>query len=96
MTWARVAAENFSLTKGTLKKISKTPGVTRGFCGNCGTTITYDSGTAVEGQDWSGDAWFSAVTLDDPAVVEPRSHVFMSHKQPWIHLADGLPTFDEF
>ena len=69
---------------------------TQRFCGDCGTTLTYAADSEVEGQDWSADAWFSATTLDDPSVAEPKAHVFVSHQQPWIRLADGLPTFPEF
>ena len=95
-SWAKVAAEDFSVTKGTIRQIAKTPGVSRGFCGDCGTTLTYAAEGEVEGQDWSADAWFAAATLDDPSIAEPKAHVFVSHQQPWIKLADGLPTHQEF
>ena len=96
VTWAKVAAEDFAVTKGEIRKFQKTPGITRGFCGDCGTTLTYAAETEVEGQDWSADAWFTASTLDNPSVAEPKTHVFVSHQQPWIKLADNLPTFQEF
>ncbi len=96
VTWAKVPSEDFTVTKGTIKTCQKTPGITRGFCGDCGTTMTYAAESEVEGQDWSKDAWFSAVTLDDPSIVAPQNHVFVSHKQPWITLPDGAPAFDTF
>jgi hypothetical protein len=96
VTWAKVAAEDFIVTKGKIKIFEKTLGIKRGFCGDCGTTLTYAAASEVEGQDWSADAWFSAATLDDPSVAEPKTHVFISHQQPWIKLSDELPTFSEF
>ena len=96
VTWAKVAAEDFCLTKGEVKICQKTPGIRRGFCGDCGTTLTYAAEQEVEGQDWRADAWFAAATLDDPSIASPRSHVYVSNQQPWIKLADGLPTFTEF
>lgn len=96
VTWAKVAASDFAITKGKLKTIEKSPGIRRGFCGDCGTTLTYSAQSEVDGQDWSADAWFSAVALDDPSIVEPSTHVYVSHQQPWIMLADGLPVFQEF
>ncbi len=96
VTWAKVAAKDFAVTCGEIKNIEKTPGVRRGFCGACGTTLTYAAATEVAGQDWSEDAWFAAATLDDPSVAEPKTHVFVSHQQPWVRLADDLPTFQEF
>ena len=96
VTWSKVAAADFKITSGSLKQIEKTPGVRRGFCGDCGTTLTYAADGEVEGQDWGADAWFAATTLDDPSVVEPKTHVFVSHQQPWIKLDDELPRFKEF
>ncbi|MGI9370813.1 MAG: GFA family protein [Ruegeria sp.] len=96
VTWAKVPAPEFQVTKGAIKTCSKTSGITRGFCGDCGTTLTYAAGHEVEGQDWSKDAWFAAVTLDDPSIVAPQNHVFVSHKQPWITLPEGAPAFDTF
>ena len=95
-TWSKVAAKDFRTTKGSIKEIEKSTGVIRGFCEDCGTTLTYSARTEVDGQDWSDDAWFSTAALDDPSIAEPKSHVFASQKQPWITIADGLPTFEEF
>ncbi|MEW2911451.1 GFA family protein [Leisingera sp. JC11] len=96
VTWAKVAKEDFAVTKGGIKTIEKSPGIVRGFCGDCGTTLTYAAMSEVDGQDWSADAWFSATTLDDPSIARPKAHVFVSHRQPWIKLNDGLPEFQEF
>lgn len=96
VTWAKVAAADFVVTKGEIKLCEKLQGVKRGFCGDCGTTLTYAAEHEVDGQDWSADAWFSATSLDDPSIAKPATHVFVSHQQPWIKLADGLPVFQEF
>lgn len=96
VTWARVAAADFEVTRGAIRTIEKSPGIIRGFCGDCGTSLTYDAKSEVEGQDWSAEAWFSAATLDDPSIVKPKAHVYVSHRQPWIKLCDDLPTFPEF
>jgi hypothetical protein len=96
VTWAKVAAEDFAVTKGEIQKIEKTQGISRGFCRDCGTTMTYAAYTEVEGQNWSADAWFAAATLDDPSIAGPKAHVFVSHQQPWIKLADSLPKHPEF
>ncbi len=96
VTWAKVAAEDFTVIKGEVRQIEKTPGIIRGFCKDCGTTLTYAAESEVEGQDWSADAWFAAATLDDPSIAEPKTHVFVSHQQPWVKLADDLPIFQEF
>jgi len=96
MTWAKVAAKNFSVTDGKVKYCEKTPDIKRGFCGSCGTTLSYCAETLVDGQNWQDDAWFAATTLDDPSVASPKSHIYVSHQQPWIALADNLPAFEKF
>ena len=47
-------------------------------------------------QDWAGKVWFLAPTLDDPSIVSPTGHYYISHQQPWVKLNDGLPTFEKF
>ena len=86
-TWAGMKTSFLNVTKGTIKTCETTPGVERGFCENCGTSLTY----ANEG-DWPGIISVLAVTLDDPACVKPTAHVFTAHQQPWVKLDDGLPT----
>jgi hypothetical protein len=96
VTWAKVMAADFAVTKGEIKICEKSPGIKRGFCGDCGTTLTYAAEIEVDGQNWQADAWFAAATLDDPSIAVPKAHVYVSHRQPWIKFADELPTFPEF
>ena len=49
-----------------------------------------------EEQDWQGQVWFLAATIDDPSIAAPTGHVYVSHQQPWVKLDDGLPVFQEF
>jgi len=95
-TWSKVKGENFRVIKGEIKTCETSPSVERGFCGTCGTSLTYGAKAEVEGQNWQGDAWFATATLDDPAIAAPVRHVYVSHQQPWIKLGDGLPTCPKF
>lgn len=95
-TWCGYKEENFEVTKGRIKICETSPSVERGFCGDCGTSLTYVARAVVSGQDFSGQIAVLAPTLDDPSVASPTAHVYVSHQQPWIKLADGLPTFPEF
>ena len=45
---------------------------------------------------WPGQVGVLAPTLDDPAIAAPGAHVYVSHRQPWVKLADGLPTHEKF
>ncbi|NIP70164.1 MAG: hypothetical protein GTO04_13590, partial [Planctomycetales bacterium] len=61
-TWCAVKAENFKVTRGQIKICETSPGVERGFCGNCGTSLTYVAKGEWSGQDWTAQVWFLAPT----------------------------------
>ncbi|MCU9847716.1 GFA family protein [Defluviimonas sp. WL0024] len=88
-TYTAVAPENFAVTRGELTVYRSSPGVERGFCSRCGTSLTY------AGEDWTDTAVMSA-TLDDPAAAVPTSNVYLAHRQPWVALDKRLKAFDRF
>jgi hypothetical protein len=85
-----VKEENFQVTKGQITVCNTSPGVERGFCGKCGTSLTYVA------QRWPGKLSVLAPTLDDPGIATPTAHVYVEHKLPWVKLHDGLPTHEQF
>jgi hypothetical protein len=86
-TWAGYASASFAFVAGTPQAYHSSPGVVRWFCGGCGTKLTY------EGARWPGEVHVLVGTMDDPAAVTPAAHVYVAHRMPWLHLADGLPRF---
>lgn len=88
-TWSGAKPENFAVTKGEIAIYASSPGVRRGFCRTCGSSLTY------EGDDWTDIAVLSA-TLDDPAVAKPATNVYLEHKQPWVVLDEKLRKYDRF
>ena len=89
-TWVGVRKENFALTAGQPAIFNSSAGVDRGFCGKCGTSLTF----VAEGR-WPGQVSVLAPTLDDPSVAVPTDHVHVKDRLPWVQLADGLPTHEE-
>jgi hypothetical protein len=61
--------------------------VTRRFCRTCGTTVV----TVFESD--SAHLCVKACTLDDASWLEPEFHLYVSSKQPWDVIADGLRQF---
>ena len=61
--------------------------VVRGFCGRCGSALTYWHA------DWPADLSFTIATLDDPSRVAPGDHTWMSDAATWDAPGDGLPQF---
>ncbi|MBZ9986853.1 GFA family protein [Mesorhizobium sp. BH1-1-5] len=67
------------------KTFSKTSGVVRSFCAECGSSIGYvDEGLANE-------YWLTVGFMDHPERFKPAVHAFWSMKLPWVEFADDLP-----
>src|SRR5262245_58987787 len=90
-TWVGVKRANFAVTEGQLAICNTSRGVERGFCGRCGTSLTY-----VDEERWPEQISVLAPTLDNPNIAVPTAHVYVEHQLAWVKLADGLPTHRQF
>ena len=88
VTWVGVKPENFEVSEGTITYCETSPGIQRGFCGRCGTSLTYG------GEGWT-DIGITAASLDDPAIAKPESNVYLDHRQPWILVDENLRSYDK-
>ena len=91
VAWATVRPEEFSLTRGALAFVASSPGVRRGFCGRCGTPITYQA-------DFLG-GYLDVTTgsLDDPDLLPPQMHIWTTHRLEWMRgVLSHLPEHPEF
>jgi len=80
-SYAGFAAERFAYTARAPVRFASSPGVTRSFCGCCGTPLTY------EGARWPGEVHVLIGTLDRPEDFPPTRDAFVEEKLPWLHLA---------
>lgn len=88
-TYSGIPAERFEIIQGRLAIYESSPGVRRGFCDRCGTSLTY------AGDDWDDMAVLSA-TLDDPSAAVPTANVYLVDRQPWVALDGALKQFTRF
>ena len=88
-TWAAVEPAHFEVIEGKITIYQSSPGVRRGFCEKCGTSLTYT------GDDWADTAVLAA-TLDDPGFAKPTTNVYLEHQQPWVVLDDKLRRYQQF
>ncbi len=88
VTWASWPSESMDLTSGEMAYCQSSEKARRGFCSQCGSTLTFD----LLG---SGMIDLAVCTLDDPNIMNPADHIWTSTKISWIHLSDGLPMFSE-
>jgi hypothetical protein len=88
VTWAGVKPGNFEVTQGEITICETSPGVRRGFCGRCGSSLTF------AGDDWT-DIAVTAATLDNPGAVKPESNVYLDHQQPWVVIDNSLRNYEK-
>jgi hypothetical protein len=78
-------------SKGTLRSFSKTKGVVRTFCSDCGTSVSYlDEGGI------SNELYIALGFFDHPENFRPHAHAYWSEKLPWIEFADRLPRIEGY
>jgi hypothetical protein len=65
------------------------PGVERGFCPTCGSTLTFARPDRNEMSVLAG-------SLDNSSVIQPSEHIFVEQRCNWLHVDDGLPSYDRF
>ena len=77
LAWAIFRAEDFAFTRGELATFASSPGVERGFCARCGTTLTYASADRTDVAD------VTAASLDDPDAFAPDREIWLDEKIGW-------------
>jgi hypothetical protein len=80
-----VDQDQMAFTPGQPVYYSSSSKVLRGFCGRCGTALTYWHA------DWPTDISVTIASLDDPELAAPADHTWMADAPAWDRPADGLP-----
>lgn len=86
VAWFTVPAVALRLLAGRPRSFGSSPGVTRAFCPDCGTSLFYTKapGTEVD---------VATASLDDPDAVPPKDHVHTAARPRWVALPGDLPAF---
>jgi len=84
-TWITVPKEKLRFTNGEPRFFNSSPGVRRGFCGTCGSPLSY------EGPVHPGFMDLYAASLEADVIVDPEFHVYSDEQLPWFEVHDRLP-----
>ena len=71
---------------GALRWYDSSPGIRRGFCGRCGSSLFWDDSRAASVSIMAG-------TLDPPSGLQTLKHIYVADKGDYYRIADGLPQF---
>lgn len=81
--WVNFAKPSFEWLGDEPAWYQSSPGMKRGFCGKCGTSLcTLED---------DGYVCVSIVSLDRAADIAPAYHIYWQHALPWLSQDDALP-----
>ena len=78
--------------KGERATYESSPGVARGFCADCGTSLTWEG----DGDELGPLVEILVGTADDPSKLAPQFHVHHAERIPWFETSDSLPRYREW
>ena len=79
-------------TRSERATYESSPGVKRGFCAHCGTSLTWEG----DGDELGPLVEILIGTADDPSRLAPRSHIHHAERIPWFEVSDSLPRYREW
>jgi len=77
VAWVTVRRGQFAILSGSPCAFESSPGVTRRFCGICGSALTYENAQSPTTID------VTTLSLDDPNSFPPSEEVWLDHKVAW-------------
>jgi len=87
VAWVTVERKGFEIVKGTPAAYPSSPGVTRRFCGRCGSALTYENTKTPESID------ITTITLDEPNRFPPTVEVWLEDRVDWQPISPSLKQF---
>jgi hypothetical protein len=87
VAWTVVRAADFAFVAGEPATFASSPGVTRTFCGICGTSLTYRDESRPDSVD------LTTATLDAPERFVPTFEIWTEEKIPWVTTNPALRQY---
>lgn len=87
VTWVSFPRDGLVMKCGTISEYHSSPGVQRGHCPACGTTLTYSSA------ERPGEIDIALASIDDATGIEPEAHIWVQDRVPWLDCDDDLPRY---
>jgi hypothetical protein len=90
LAWAIFLDDKVEISDGELTEHQSSPGVYRGFCARCGTSLTYRR------DNRPGLFDVTTASLDDPEAFPPAVEIWVEEKLSWMAPNRALPQYRQF
>jgi hypothetical protein len=87
VSWMDFLTEQLSWTKGKPLEYKSSENVRRGFCGVCGSSLSYRHTGHPE------YITLAIASLDDPNLVKPTFHIYTASQLKWLKIDDACKRF---
>jgi hypothetical protein len=88
VVWAGFRSGQLAI-EGAPRRRQSSPHITRSFCADCGTPMTY------EDDRLPGEIYIHAGLFDEADRLVPDRHAYVTSKLFWIHLEDGMTVYED-
>lgn len=78
--------DQLTWTRGARKTFRSSDAIARGFCGDCGTPLTFEPVTG------GGSIALALCAFDDPTIFPPLRQLAMESRLGWLDGLNALPT----
>lgn len=89
VAWAMFHESQVVFSGAAQKRYASSPEARRGFCGDCGTQLSFTASFLPELVD------ITVGSLDAPESIRPTLHYWHDSHLSWVEFADGLPRHPE-
>ena len=90
LAWAVFAEDDVEIVAGELAIHESSPGVERGFCARCGTSLSYRRANR------PGLFDVTTASLDDPEAFPPAMEIWTEERLSWTAANEWLPQYARF
>ncbi|MGX9462940.1 GFA family protein [Shewanella sp. A14] len=87
MSWMDFHREQVTWLQGQVTEFASSSHIRRGFCQQCGTSMTYRH------LDYPEFCTLSIASLDEPQNVTPTYHIYTEEQVSWLKIDDICPRY---
>lgn len=87
VSWFVLPLKQFRWLQGQPKSFASSLPVKRGFCGECGTQLSYQHTDALD------EIEVTTLSLDEPGLVQPTREIWLSERVGWVPVNPALEHY---